>query len=153
MIEIVSEPDMRAPDEAVEYLKGLRNILLYLEICDGNMEEGSFRCDANISLRPVGAKEFGVKVELKNMNSFRFVKAALEFEIKRQRANVERGAGDRPGDPPVGYGLEPDVLHAGQGRGPRLPLFPGPGPGAGENRRRLAQKPCGKIWWSCRRRG
>jgi aspartyl-tRNA(Asn)/glutamyl-tRNA(Gln) amidotransferase subunit B len=91
LIEIVSEPDMRAPDEAVEYLKGLRNILLYLEICDGNMEEGSFRCDANISLRPAGAKELGVKVELKNMNSFRFVKAALEFEIKRQRANLAAG--------------------------------------------------------------
>ena len=91
LIEIVSEPDMRAPDEAVEYLKGLRNILLYLEICDGNMEEGSFRCDANISLRPVGARELGVKVELKNMNSFRFVKAALEFEIKRQRANLAAG--------------------------------------------------------------
>ena len=75
----------------MEYLKGLRNILLYLEICDGNMEEGSFRCDANISLRPVGAKELGVKVELKNMNSFRFVKAALEFEIKRQRANLSAG--------------------------------------------------------------
>ena len=104
LIEIVSEPDMKSPDEAVEYLKGLRNILLYLEICDGNMEEGSFRCDANISLRPVGAKEFGVKVELKNMNSFRFVKAALEFEIKRQRANLSGRPGDRPGDPPVGYG-------------------------------------------------
>jgi aspartyl-tRNA(Asn)/glutamyl-tRNA(Gln) amidotransferase subunit B len=93
LIEIVSEPDMKSPEEAVEYLKGLRNILLYLEICDGNMEEGSFRCDANISLRPVGAKEFGVKVELKNMNSFRFVKAALEFEIKRQRAMLAAGRG------------------------------------------------------------
>jgi len=91
LIEIVSEPDMRTPEEAVEYLKGLRNILLYLEICDGNMEEGSFRCDANISLRPVGAPEFGVKVELKNMNSFRFVKAALEYEIKRQRAQLSAG--------------------------------------------------------------
>ncbi len=91
LIEIVSDPEMRSPDEAVEYLKGLRNILLYLEICDGNMEEGSFRCDANISLRPVGARELGVKVELKNMNSFRFVKAGLEFEIKRQRANLAAG--------------------------------------------------------------
>jgi aspartyl-tRNA(Asn)/glutamyl-tRNA(Gln) amidotransferase subunit B len=91
LIEIVSEPDLRTPEEAVEYLKGLRNILLYLEICDGNMEEGSFRCDANISLRPAGAREFGVKVELKNMNSFRFVKAALEYEIKRQRANLSAG--------------------------------------------------------------
>jgi aspartyl-tRNA(Asn)/glutamyl-tRNA(Gln) amidotransferase subunit B len=91
LIEIVSEPDLRSPEEAVEYLKGLRNILLYLEICDGNMEEGSFRCDANISLRPAGAKELGVKVELKNMNSFRFVRAALEFEIKRQRAMLAAG--------------------------------------------------------------
>jgi len=91
LIEIVSEPDMRAPDEAVEYLKGLRNILLYLEICDGNMEEGSLRCDANISLRPVGQLEFGTRAELKNMNSFRFVKAALEYEIKRQRALLSAG--------------------------------------------------------------
>ena len=93
LIEIVSEPEMGSPEEAVEYFKGLRNILLYLEICDGNMEEGSLRCDANISLRPVGAKELGVKVELKNMNSFRFIKAALEFEIRRQRANLAAGKG------------------------------------------------------------
>jgi aspartyl-tRNA(Asn)/glutamyl-tRNA(Gln) amidotransferase subunit B len=75
----------------VEYLKGLRNILVYLEICDGNMEEGSLRCDANISLRPVGQTAFGTKTELKNMNSFRFVKAALEYEIKRQRALLVAG--------------------------------------------------------------
>jgi aspartyl-tRNA(Asn)/glutamyl-tRNA(Gln) amidotransferase subunit B len=91
LIEIVSEPDMRTPAEAVEYLKGLRNILLYLDICDGNMEEGSLRCDANISLRPVGQTEFGTRAELKNMNSFRFVKAALEYEIKRQRALLAAG--------------------------------------------------------------
>jgi len=91
LIEIVSEPDLRTPEEAVEYFKGLRNILLYLGICDGNMEEGSLRCDANISLRPVGQAEFGTKAELKNMNSFRFVKQALEFEIKRQRALLDAG--------------------------------------------------------------
>ena len=91
LIEIVSEPDMRTPEEAVEYFKGLRNILLYLEICDGNMEEGSLRCDANISLRPVGQTALGTKAELKNMNSFRFVKAALEYEIKRQRALLAAG--------------------------------------------------------------
>ncbi len=91
LIEIVSEPDMRTPEEAVEYFKGLRNILLYLEVCDGNMEEGSLRCDANISLRPVGQTEFGTRAELKNMNSFRFVKAALEYEIKRQRALLAAG--------------------------------------------------------------
>ena len=91
LIEIVSEPDLAGPEEAVEYLKGLRNILLYLEICDGNMEEGSFRCDANISLRPADASELGTKVELKNMNSFRFVKQALEYEIKRQRVLLSSG--------------------------------------------------------------
>jgi aspartyl-tRNA(Asn)/glutamyl-tRNA(Gln) amidotransferase subunit B len=91
LIEIVSEPDLRTPDEAVEYLKALRNILLYLEICDGNLEEGSFRCDANVSLRPPGATALGTKTELKNMNSFRFVKAALEYEIKRQRARLAAG--------------------------------------------------------------
>jgi aspartyl-tRNA(Asn)/glutamyl-tRNA(Gln) amidotransferase subunit B len=91
LIEIVSEPDMRTPEEAVEYFKGLRNILLYLGVCDGNMEEGSLRCDANISLRPVGRSEFGTRTELKNMNSFRFVKQALEYEIKRQRALLAAG--------------------------------------------------------------
>lgn len=91
LIEIVSEPDLRTPEEAVEYFKGLRNILLYLEICDGNMEEGSLRCDANISLRPVGQTALGTKAELKNMNSFRFVRAALEYEIKRQRALLAAG--------------------------------------------------------------
>ncbi|MGQ9687734.1 MAG: Asp-tRNA(Asn)/Glu-tRNA(Gln) amidotransferase subunit GatB [Desulfobaccales bacterium] len=91
LIEIVSEPDLRTPEEAVEYLKGLRNILLYLEICDGNMEEGSLRCDANISLRPLGSSEFGTKTELKNMNSFRFVRQALEYEIRRQRALLSEG--------------------------------------------------------------
>ena len=91
LIEIVSEPDLRTPEEAVEYFKGLRNILLYLGICDGNMEEGSIRCDANISLKPVGQTEFGTRAELKNMNSFRFVRAALEYEIKRQRALLAAG--------------------------------------------------------------
>ncbi len=91
LIEIVSEPDMRSSDEAVEYLKQLRNILVYLEICDGNMEEGSFRCDANISLRRFGASKFGTKTELKNMNSFRNVQKAIEFEIKRQFEILEDG--------------------------------------------------------------
>jgi aspartyl-tRNA(Asn)/glutamyl-tRNA(Gln) amidotransferase subunit B len=91
LIEIVSEPDLREPEEAVGYLKGLRNILLYLEICDGNMEEGSLRCDANISLRPAGATAFGTKTELKNINSFRFVRQALEYEIRRQRALLAEG--------------------------------------------------------------
>jgi len=91
LIEIVSEPDMRNTDEAVHYLRRVHEILVYLEICDGNMEEGSFRCDANISLRPKGEKEFGIRAELKNMNSFHNVQHALEYEIQRQRAILEGG--------------------------------------------------------------
>ncbi len=91
LIEIVSEPDMRSPEEAADYLKRLHEILVYLEICDGNMEEGSFRCDANVSIRPKGQKEFGTRTELKNMNSFRNVQRALEYEIKRQQYLVENG--------------------------------------------------------------
>ncbi len=85
LLEIVSEPDMRSPAEASAYLKKIHAILRYLDICDGNMQEGSFRCDANISLRPVGQKTFGVRTELKNMNSFRNVQNALEYEVRRQR--------------------------------------------------------------------
>ena len=84
LMEIVSEPDMRSPDEAGDYLRTLRSILEYLEVCDGNMEEGSFRCDANVSLRPEGDEELGVKVEIKNLNSFKAVEKALEHEIRRQ---------------------------------------------------------------------
>jgi aspartyl-tRNA(Asn)/glutamyl-tRNA(Gln) amidotransferase subunit B len=91
LIEIVSEPDMRSPEEAGEYLRRLRDILVYLEICDGNMEEGSFRCDANVSIRPKGETAFGTRAELKNMNSFRNVQRALEYEIKRQQYILESG--------------------------------------------------------------
>ena len=91
LIEIVGEPDIRSTDEAVAYLRRLHEILIYLEICDGNMEEGSFRCDANISLRPVGEQTFGIRTELKNMNSFRNVQRALEYEIKRQQYVLEGG--------------------------------------------------------------
>jgi aspartyl-tRNA(Asn)/glutamyl-tRNA(Gln) amidotransferase subunit B len=91
LIEIVSEPDMRSAEEAAAYLKRLHEILVYLEICDGNMEEGSFRCDANVSLRPKGETAFGTRAELKNMNSFRNVQRALEYEIKRQQSILENG--------------------------------------------------------------
>ncbi|MCK5196417.1 MAG: Asp-tRNA(Asn)/Glu-tRNA(Gln) amidotransferase subunit GatB, partial [Desulfobulbaceae bacterium] len=83
LIEIVSEPDIRSAAEAAAYLKKLHAILRYLDICDGNMQEGSFRCDANISLRPVGETELGTRTELKNMNSFRNVQRALEYEERR----------------------------------------------------------------------
>ena len=91
LLEIVTEPDMRTADEVVAYLKGLREILMYLDVCDGNMEEGSFRCEPNLSLRPSGQKEFGTKVELKNINSFKYVKDAVEYEIKRQTKVLNEG--------------------------------------------------------------
>jgi aspartyl-tRNA(Asn)/glutamyl-tRNA(Gln) amidotransferase subunit B len=89
--EIVSEPDMRTPDEAYAYLTTLRQILLYSGVSDCNMEEGSLRCDANVSVRPRGSKEFGTKVEVKNLNSFRFLQKALEYEIERHVAVLESG--------------------------------------------------------------
>jgi len=91
LMEIVSEPDIRTPEEAGAYLRRLHDILVYLEVCDGNMEEGSFRCDANVSVRPRGQKEFGTRAELKNMNSFRNVEKALEHEIRRQVELIEDG--------------------------------------------------------------
>jgi aspartyl-tRNA(Asn)/glutamyl-tRNA(Gln) amidotransferase subunit B len=83
LLEIVSEPDMRSSDEAIAYLKKLHAIVKYLGISDANMQEGSFRCDANVSVRPLGQKEFGTRVEIKNINSFRFIKQAIEYEIQR----------------------------------------------------------------------
>jgi aspartyl-tRNA(Asn)/glutamyl-tRNA(Gln) amidotransferase subunit B len=91
LIEIVSEPEMTTPEEAADYLRTLRSILVYLEICDGNMEEGSFRCDANVSIRPKGQLALGVKAELKNMNSFRNVAKALQYEIDRQTETLNEG--------------------------------------------------------------
>jgi aspartyl-tRNA(Asn)/glutamyl-tRNA(Gln) amidotransferase subunit B len=91
LAEIVSEPDIRSPEEAFEYLTRLKEIILYAGVSDCNMEEGSLRCDANVSIRPRGQKEFGTKTEIKNVNSFRFVKQALEYEIERQIEVVEEG--------------------------------------------------------------
>jgi len=91
LLEVVSEPDMRTADEAVAYLKKLYQIVTYLGICDGNMEEGSFRCDANISVMPVGSDTFGTRAEIKNVNSFKFVKAAIDYEIARQIELIEDG--------------------------------------------------------------
>ncbi len=91
LAEIVSDPDIRTPDEAFEYLTRLKEILLYCGVSDCNMEEGSLRCDANVSVRPCGQTEFGTKVEVKNVNSFRFVRLALEYEIERQIEVIESG--------------------------------------------------------------
>lgn len=91
LLEIVSEPDMRSAKEAVAYMKKIHSIVRYLEICDGNMQEGSFRCDANVSVRPKGQKEFGTRAELKNLNSFKFVEMAINHEIERQIDILESG--------------------------------------------------------------
>ena len=91
LLEIVTEPDMRSSDEVVAYLKGLRDILMYLDVCDGNMDEGSFRCEPNLSLRQAGQQAFGTKVELKNINSFKYVKDAMDYEIKRQAKVLSEG--------------------------------------------------------------
>ncbi len=91
LLEIVSEPDLRSAKEAVAYMKKLHSLVRYLEICDGNMQEGSFRCDANVSVRPKGQEKFGTRAEIKNLNSFRFVERAIDFEIERQIALIEAG--------------------------------------------------------------
>jgi aspartyl-tRNA(Asn)/glutamyl-tRNA(Gln) amidotransferase subunit B len=91
LIEIVSDPDIRTPDEAFEYLTRLKEILLYTGVSDCNMEEGSLRCDANVSVRPRGQEKFGTKAEVKNVNSFRFIRMALEYEIERQIEVIENG--------------------------------------------------------------
>lgn len=91
LLEIVSEPDLRSAKQAVAYMKKIHALVRYLEICDGNMQEGSFRCDANVSVRPVGQKEFGTRAEVKNLNSFRFVERAIDHEIERQIDIIENG--------------------------------------------------------------
>ncbi len=91
LLEVVSEPDLRSADEAVAYMKKVHQIVTYLGICNGNMEEGSFRCDANVSLMPVGSETFGTRAELKNINSFRFVKQAIEYEMERQAELLDEG--------------------------------------------------------------
>jgi aspartyl-tRNA(Asn)/glutamyl-tRNA(Gln) amidotransferase subunit B len=91
LLEIVSEPDMRSAREAIAYLKKIHTLVRYLEICDGNMQEGSFRCDANVSVRPVGEAKFGTRAEIKNVNSFRFVERAINYEVERQIELLEGG--------------------------------------------------------------
>ncbi len=93
LLEIVSEPDMRSAREAIAYMKKIHTLVRYLEICDGNMQEGSFRCDANVSVRPKGRAEFGTRCEIKNLNSFRFVERAINYEVSRQIEVIEGGGG------------------------------------------------------------
>ncbi|KMY86664.1 Aspartyl-tRNA(Asn) amidotransferase subunit B Glutamyl-tRNA(Gln) amidotransferase subunit B [Candidatus Paraburkholderia calva] len=91
VLEIVTEPEMRSAAEAVAYAKALHGLVVWLGICDGNMQEGSFRCDANVSVRPVGQKEFGMRAEIKNLNSFRFLEEAIQYEVRRQIELIEDG--------------------------------------------------------------
>jgi aspartyl-tRNA(Asn)/glutamyl-tRNA(Gln) amidotransferase subunit B len=91
LLEIVSEPDLRSAEEAIAYAKQLHELVQWHDICDGNMQEGSFRCDANVSVRPAGQKEFGTRCEIKNLNSFRFMEKAIEYEVRRQIALIEDG--------------------------------------------------------------
>ncbi|MGQ0523284.1 MAG: Asp-tRNA(Asn)/Glu-tRNA(Gln) amidotransferase subunit GatB [Betaproteobacteria bacterium] len=91
LLEIVSEPDMRSPQEAVAYAKALHALVRWIEICDGNMQEGSFRCDANVSIRPLGSTRLGTRCEIKNLNSFRFLERAIDYEVRRQIEIVEEG--------------------------------------------------------------
>jgi aspartyl-tRNA(Asn)/glutamyl-tRNA(Gln) amidotransferase subunit B len=91
LLEIVSEPDMRSSAEAVAYAKALHSLVVWLGVCDGNMQEGSFRCDANVSVRPAGATKLGTRCEIKNLNSFRFLEKAIDFEVRRQVELIEDG--------------------------------------------------------------
>ena len=91
LLEIVSEPDIRSAEEATAYMQKVHQLVRYLKISDGNMQEGSFRCDANISVRPIGQKEFGTRAEIKNINSFRFVENAINYEVERQIERLENG--------------------------------------------------------------
>ncbi len=91
LLEIVSEPDLRSSEEAVAYAKALHALVVWLGICDGNMQEGSFRCDANVSVRPTGQKEYGTRCEIKNLNSFKFLQAAIDYEVRRQIELIEDG--------------------------------------------------------------
>jgi aspartyl-tRNA(Asn)/glutamyl-tRNA(Gln) amidotransferase subunit B len=147
LLEIVSEPDLRSAKEAVAYMKKLHQMVVYLGICDGNMQEGSFRCDANVSVRPKGEPKLGTRAEIKNLNSFRFVERAIEFEIERQIDLIESGGKvvqeTRLYDPDKGetrsmrgkeeandyrYFPDPGSVAAGAGRGVhRMPSAPSAG--------------------------
>ncbi len=130
LMEIVSEPDMRSPEEAGLYVKKLRSILRYLGTCDGNMEEGSMRCDVNVSVRKPGEKEYRTRCEIKNVNSIRFVQQAIEYEARRQVEIFESGGTIGQETRLFDSQARRDPLHAHQGRGARLPLFPRSRPAA-----------------------
>ena len=126
LLEIVSEPDITSADMAYEYLNALKDILIYGGISDCDMEKGMVRCDVNVSVRPVGTKELGAKIEIKNMNSFSGVRRALEYEIPRQIAVVNKRRQAHPVHAPLGRRGRHHRRDAHQGTRARLPLFPEP---------------------------
>ena len=130
LIEIVSEPDMRSAEEAAHFFERLRQMLVWLGVNDGNMEEGSLRCDANVSVRPVGATTLGTKTEVKNVNSFRLPAEGHRLRDRSaHRCHLARRP-HRAGDAAVRRGPGEDLLDAQQGRGARLSVFPRAGPAA-----------------------
>ena len=140
LAEIVSEPDMRTPEEAYAYLTTLRQILLYTGVSDCNMEEGSLRCDANVSVRLRGAEQFGTKVEVKNLNSFRFLQKALEYEIERHIGVIESGGRISQETRLWNQAEGHTVFDALERKSPRLPLFPRARSAPGARQRRLARR-------------
>ena len=137
LMEVVSKPDLRSPEEARQYLTSLHSLVQYLGVSTANMQDGNFRCDANVSIRPMGSDTFGTRTEIKNMNSFRSVFQALEYEVERQRRVIEDGGQvvqETRGwvDERAGHRFP-----AQQGVRPRLPLLPGTRPTPVEHRTRL----------------
>ena len=128
LIEIVSEPDIRSSKEAKSYLDGIRAILGYLDISDCKMQEGSIRCDVNVSVRPKGSDTFGTRVEMKNVNSFSAAERAIDYEAARQIAVLEKGGSCSAGDPPLGRCTRRQRSAPFQGGRSGLPVLPGPGP-------------------------
>lgn len=123
LIEIVSEPDIRSAEEAVAYVQKLRSILLYTGVSDCRMQEGSLRCDVNLSVRKKGEKAFGTRTEMKNLNSFQFISKAIEYEFARQVEAHRGGRIDRAGNAPLRSVERKDGLYAQKGERKRLPLF------------------------------
>ena len=142
LLEIVSEPDLRSSAEAVAYAKALHALVRWIGICDGNMQEGSFRCDANVSVRPQGESKLGTRCEIKNLNSFRFMEKAIDFEVRRQVELIEDGGKRRAGDAPVRPGPRRDALDAQQGRRAGLPLLSRPRPAAARRSTRRGSSAC-----------
>ena len=150
LIEIVTEPDLRSAADAADVLRAAcARLLVWLGVNDGNMEEGSLRCDANVSVRPAGATTLGTKAEVKNLNSFRYLQKALEYEIERQIDVLERRRPRRAGDAAVGSGGRAHGLDAQQGRGARLPVLPGARSAAARRRRGARRRDRARRCRSC----